>query len=114
MNCRQMMGGAAALLLIATMAQPVSAQRPGRWATSWWYSPVVGVGDTKDFAGGFSWRGVSLDVTKALTDDFTLGGSIAWHVLSEKTSGTGEFDAGAISGTAFRYVNSMPLLLTGK
>ena len=65
MNCRQMMGGAAALLLIATMAQPASAQRAGRWTTTWWYSTVLGVADTKDFVNGFSWRGVSLDIDKA-------------------------------------------------
>ncbi len=113
MNYRQIMGGAAALLLIVTMVQPVSAHRAGRWPTTWWYSTVLGVSDTKDFVGGFSWRGLSLDVEKAFTDDFTFGGSVGWHVLSEERSGTGEFDAGAISGTAFRYVNSLPLLLTG-
>ena len=112
MNYRQIMGGAAALLLIVIMVQPVSAQRAGSWTTTWWYSTVLGVSDTKDFVGGFSWRGVSLDVDRALTDDFTLGGSIGWHVLSEKNTGTGEFDAGAITGTAFRYMNSMPLLLS--
>lgn len=113
MNYRQIVGGATALLLIVTMVKPVSAQSAGRWATTWSYSTVLGVKDTKDFADGFSWRGVSLDVNKGLTDDFTVGGTIGWHVLSENGSGTGEFDAGAISGTAFRYVNSMPLLATG-
>jgi len=111
MNYRQIMGGATALLLIATMVQPVSAQTAGSWTTTWWYSTVLGVRDTKDFVGGFSWRGVSLDVDKALSNNFTLGGSVGWHVLSERNSGTGEFDAGAITGTAFRYMNSMPLLL---
>ncbi len=111
MNYRQIIGGAAALLLV-TMVQPVSAQRAGRWTSTWSYSTVLGVSDTEEFAGGFSWRGVSLDIHKALTNDFTVGGSFGWHVLSEKTSGTGEFDGGAISGTAFRYVNSVPLLVS--
>ncbi len=112
MKYRQIIGGAAALLLIATTVQPVSAQRAGRWTTTLWYSTVLGISDTKDFAGDFSWRGVTLDVEKAITDDFTLGGSVGWHVLSEENSGTGEFDGGAITGTAFRYMNSVPLLLS--
>jgi len=109
---RQIMGGAAALLLIVVMVQPVSAQRAGRWSTTWSYSTVLGVSDTKEFADGFSWRGMSLDIHKALTDDFTVGGSFGWHVLSDKNSGTAEFDAGAITGTAFRHVNSVPLLVS--
>ena len=113
MNYRQMMGGAAAILLIATMVQPVSAQRPGRWTTTWWYSTVLGVADTKDFVGGLSWRGLSLDVEKALTDDFTLGGSTGWHVLADDGAGTVTFDAGSITGTSFRSMNSVPLLVTG-
>jgi len=113
MNFRQMMGGAAALLLIATMVQPVTAQRPGRWATSWWYSTVVGVGDTNDFVSGFSFRGASLDVEKALTEDLTLGVSTGWHVLSDEDSGTFVFDGGAITGSSFRSMNSVPLLVTG-
>ena len=71
MNYRQIIGGAAALLLM-TMVQPVSAQSVGRWTSTWSYSTVLGVRDTKDFAGGFSWRGVSLDIHKALTNDFTV------------------------------------------
>ena len=113
MNFRQMMGGAAALLLIATMVQPVTAQSPGRWATSWWYSTVVGVGDTNDFVSGFSFRGASLDVEKALTEDLTLGVSTGWHVLSDQDSGTFVFDGGAITGSSFRSMNSVPLLVTG-
>ena len=76
MNYRQIMGGATALLLIVTMVQPISAQTAGSWTTTWWYSTVMGVSDTKDFAGGFSWRGVSLDVDRALSNNFTLGGSV--------------------------------------
>ena len=112
MKNRQIAGGAAALLLFVIMAQPVSAQRAGRWTTTLWYSTVMGVSDTKDFAGDFSWRGFSMDVEQALTDDFTVGINTGWHVLSEKSQGTGQFDSGAISGTSFRYMNSVPLLLS--
>jgi outer membrane protein W len=41
-----------------------------------------------------------------------MGFSFAWNVFDEKTSGTFTTDNGAITGTARRWVNSLPFLLT--
>jgi len=112
MDYRTIRGGGAAVLLAVVLAQPVSAQRVDEWATNLSYSAVMGVGDTKDFIDGLSWRGVTLDFEKGVTDSFTIGGSAGLHVLAEESSGTSKFEGGAATGTAFRYMNAVPLLLT--
>ena len=113
MNYRTIFGGVVALLLATVLAQPVSAQRAGQWMWNAKYSTVLGMGTTADYAGGFSWRGATFDVERAQSDNLTIGLTFGWHVLDEKESGTQVFDGGAITGTAFRYVNSAPILLTG-
>jgi outer membrane protein W len=113
MNHRTIFGGVVALLLAATLAQPASAQRPGQWMWNAQYSTVMGMGDTSDFAGGFSWRGATFDIERGVSDQASIGLTFGWHVLDEKNSGTSVFDQGAITGTAFRYVNSAPILVTG-
>jgi len=113
MNHRRLIGGVVALLLAISAVQPLEAQRAGGWSWSSQYSTVLGVGDTGDFAGGLSWRGVTFDVERATSDNVTLGLTFGWHVLDEQNTGTTQFPQGAISGTAFRYINSAPILLTG-
>ena len=112
MDYRRILGGSAAVLLAVVLAQPVSAQAIDEWATNISYSPVMGVGDTKDFIDGLSWRGVTLDFEKGVTSSFTVGGSAGWHVLADESSGTSKFEGGAATGTAFRYMNAVPLFLT--
>jgi len=113
MKHRQIFGGVVALLLAMAFAQPVQAQRAGYWSWNAKYSTVMSAGEsTKDFADSFSWRGATFDIERAASDNLTLGLSFGWHVLNEKTSGTSEFPDGAISGTAWRYINSAPILLS--
>jgi outer membrane protein W len=114
MNHRKILGGVVALLLAATTAQPLSAQRPGSWLWTVEYSTVLGAGDTSDYAGGFSWRGMTVDGGRMINENLAIGFNTGWHVLDEKNSGTDLFDQGAVTGTAYRYVNSIPILLTGK
>jgi outer membrane protein W len=106
-------GGGVALLLAMTFAQPVLAQRAGYWSWNAKYSTVMSVGDTKDVVDSFSWRGATLDIERAANDNLTVGLTFGWHVLNEKGSGTSDFEGGTITGTAWRYVNSAPILLTG-
>jgi len=111
MNHRKIFGGVAALLLFASVAQPVSAQRVGRWMFNGQYSTVLGVEETADFAGDFSFRGVTIDVKRVQSENLALGVTFGWHVLDEQAvEGTNVFPAGAITGTRYKYVNSVPIL----
>ncbi|MEJ2541380.1 MAG: outer membrane beta-barrel protein [Gemmatimonadota bacterium] len=102
----------AALMASGALARPVTAQQPGDWMWNLQYSTVLGAGDTKDFADGFSWRGVTVDAQRVLRPGLSVGISTGWHVLNEETSGTLVLDQGSITGTAFRSVNSFPILAT--
>ncbi len=112
MTTNRVLGTVAALLVSISLASPASAQR-GDWLWDFQYSTVLGTGDTSDFADGFSWRGATVGVQKVLGPGLSVGLQSGWHVLSEESSGTLQFPGGAITGTAFRYVNSIPVLLTG-
>lgn len=115
MTYRKIFGGVVALLLAATLAQPVAAQRAGYWMWNAQYSTVLPMGDaTKNYTDGFSWRGATFDVLRASNDNVALGLSLGWHVLDDRDYGTVEFDQGALTGTFFRYVNSVPVLLSGR
>jgi hypothetical protein len=113
MTYRKLFGGVVALLLAATFAQPVAAQRAGYWMWNAQYSTALPMGTTKDYTDGFSWRGATFDIERAANDNVAFGLSLGWHVMDDKVVGTEEFDQGAVSGTAYRYVNSVPVLLTG-
>lgn len=105
------LGGVSVLLLAVPLAEPVSAQRPGYWYWNIQYSTVLPSGDaTRSYIDEFSWRGATLDLRRAVNENVSVGLSSGWHVLDKQGSGTLVFDQGALSGTALRYVNAVPVL----
>jgi len=103
-----------ALLVWCAGSSPVSAQRAGGWSFNAQYAAVLPIGDaTKSFADGLSWRGGMVDIERAASDHVSVGVSVGWHVLSEENTGSSVFPDGAISGTALRHVNAVPLMVTG-
>jgi hypothetical protein len=107
------LGGVTFLLLAVLFTQPASAQRAGQWAWDLKYSAVLGLAETAEFAGGLSWRGVTFDGERAANESLTMGFSIGWHLLDENNSAVSEFADGALSGTAYRYINAVPVLAVG-
>lgn len=107
------LGGVLAVLITVAFARPLAAQRAGDWSVVTSYSTVLGVGETRDFIGGFSWRGVTMDSERWFGQNFTAGWSAGWHVLSSGGEGTSEFDGGAATGAASRFLNAVPILLKG-
>jgi hypothetical protein len=113
MNLRATTMPAILAMSALSFAQHAAAQTPGGWTWSSQYSTVLGIGDTGDFAGGFSWRGATVDLEYAVGNDLTLGGAAGWHVLSEGAQGTRVLEQGSITGSAWSYVNAVPILFTG-
>jgi outer membrane protein W len=76
------------------------------------YSLSLPVGETRDYINSFSWRGVNIEGKYFLNDNMTLGWSGGWNVLYKSESG--EFTDGTRTrtGTQYRYLNSIPFLLT--
>ncbi len=66
---------------------------------------------TKEFAGQVSWRGLSLDVDRFISDNVAVGMGFAWSTFIEKESDSYyERDRILLHGTQVRYINNIPLM----
>jgi hypothetical protein len=112
-----------ALLLLAGLGAPEVRAQYQRHYIGISYNVSIPLGDTKDFAGDTSWRGATLEARWTVSDFFTFGGLIGWHVLNDRTAEPYDLDGldidelegvgGTITGTQLRYLNTVPLLVTG-
>lgn len=99
-------------VVLALVPADSAAQTAGEWDWNAQYSAVVPIGEsTRAFADGVSWRGATIDIERAATDQFSLGVSLGWHVLDEQSSRTTRLPQGAVTGRTLRTVNSVPILL---
>jgi hypothetical protein len=93
--------------LLVALAAP-AAQAQSEFGVAW--SLGLPMGDTKDFAPGFSARGVAMDWRTYRTRDFAFGGSIGWNVFNESDSGTFTNGVVSITGKRYRTVNAVPIM----
>jgi len=74
------------------------------------YLPAISLGETADFANDFSPRGVDFEVNKFIAADMSVGFVVSWNIFREKIVGESfEYDDMLVTGTQFRYVNTVPL-----
>lgn len=74
------------------------------------YLPAVSLGETADFANDFSPRGVDFEVNKFIAADMSVGFVVSWNIFREKIVGESfEYEDMLVTGTQFRYVNTVPL-----
>jgi hypothetical protein len=81
---------------------------------------TIPVGATSDYVGETSWLGFTMQWRKFMTENVSIGGSLSWNVLHQRSFETQEFKftpegadreiTGHISGEQFRYLNSFPIL----
>jgi hypothetical protein len=93
------------IVLLSLVAAPALAQNT--FGAAW--SLGIPTGDTSDFAGGFSMRGISLEGRAFRNRDVALGASIGWNVFNDEFSGTREFENVALTGKSWSYVNAIPI-----
>lgn len=74
------------------------------------YDAGIPFGTTKEYADQVSWRGLSLDMDRFVSDNFALGIGFSWNVFLEKESDS-DYQLGGmlLHGTQVRYLNNMPL-----
>ncbi len=66
---------------------------------------------TQEFAGQVSWRGLSLDMDRFVSDNLAIGTSISWSLFLEKESdATYEYENATVHSTQVRYLNNIPLM----
>ena len=99
--------GISAIILLLLTAQIAIGQSS---YTSLMYSTGLAVGETNDFIGNYSWRGVAFESNWFVGDQFSLGFYAGWNVFFEKTTGEFREDTRTLSGTQQRYLNMFPIL----
>ena len=98
---------AAALLLGAT-----GEARAQDWFWGGTYSMSLPTGKTKEFNGGYSFRGITVEGRKIMSDNASFGVSVGWHVMTDrKVDDTVELENGALTGTFYTYTNSFPIFV---
>ena len=97
-----------------SLAAPPSGRTNGYLMGMAW-SGSYGVGDTDDFAGDPSWRGLGVDLRSLRSERTSLGVYLAFNAFYNKTSEVAEIpgQSGHVAGTQFRYLNVFPVLVTG-
>jgi opacity protein-like surface antigen len=74
------------------------------------------LGNTGDYIGEPSFRGISLDYRYHVSPMIAVGIGTGWYTFYEKQdygTYTSSDEALSVSGVQYRYINSMPLLFTG-
>jgi hypothetical protein len=100
-----------AILCVATTGSVLAQE----WSTALSYQISFPSGDTKDFTGETSFRGIGLDLRKEIAPATTAGLFFGWNIFYERTSETIEIhteNPGALTGTQDRFLNSFPIMLT--
>ena len=104
-------------ILLVAIGVGVSAQGN---KTNIYYNMAFPLGNTKDFISKASFRGMGFDYQYVFQDNFALGGVLQWNTFYqseprqtyELDSSEGEMN-GAINGIKYKYINTVPLYVTG-
>jgi len=85
--------------------------------TSLWnlnYEISFTTGETGDFISTTSFRGGAIEGRGFVSDNISIGGWFSWEVFNEKIeAATYNLDGIDITGVQVRYLNIIPLLVTG-
>ena len=74
------------------------------------YLPAISLGETADFTNNFSTRGVDFEVNDCVSEDLSVGFVSSWNFFRVKVVGeTFDYNEWLVSGTQFRYTNTVPL-----
>jgi len=82
----------------------------------WTYDMGMPLGNTSDYMSTYSWRGMGMEWRTEYNLNITYGFSTAWSTFYESEQDVSiETDEGiTLSGNQYRYINTIPLLLTGQ
>ncbi len=76
------------------------------------YDPSLPLEATKDFAGDFSWAGLSLEGRKLTRPDASVGFLFAWHEMDKDSDEVIEVSPGVdVQAAHRRFINSFPMMV---
>jgi hypothetical protein len=81
------------------------------------YSTAMGMGNTGDYVGDYSFKGFQFEGRSFTNRNFTFGGTFGWNIFEQQSSDLIHLEDGDkvsdISGTQARYINSFPMMVNG-
>jgi len=113
MNERCVWVMAVAMLLLSAVLLPApDASARESWAILN-YEMSIPTGDTSDFVDQTSFRGIGFEGRWFQAHNTSIGYSLDWNVLHEKTSDAIVANNATVSGVQDRTINVFPMLVTG-
>ncbi len=98
---------------IVAFAIAISALAVSGQEVIWKMTYDVGLpfSSTKEFTDQVSWRGLSLDVDRFVSDNLAVGMGFSWSTFLEKESDSDyQREEILLHGTQVRYINNIPLM----
>ncbi len=97
------------LIIIAALAVSFPGFGQG-WYTNLSYDMSIPMGNTKDFISKTSFRGMSLNVGRYVTDNLDLNLRFSWHTFYEEMPYDSYTEGSrTVTGKQYRYINSFPM-----
>lgn len=80
------------------------------------YNIAAPLGKTADYISNTSFRGTSLEIGTALSENFSIGLGGSWHVFYQDQGYTTIelSNTSALSGRQYRYINAFPVMAIGR
>ncbi|NPA35963.1 MAG: porin family protein [Chlorobi bacterium] len=100
------------IILLVAIGVEMSAQNK----TSIYYTMGIPMSNTSDYIDKTSFRGMGFEYQYLLTDNFAVGGVLQWSTFYQdlpKDTYPLADGSGAITGYQYRYINTVPMYLTG-
>jgi outer membrane protein len=99
------------VILLVALGVEMSAQSN---KTHLYYNMGFPMGNTKDFISKASFRGMGFEYQYLFNNNFALGGVLQWSTFyQDEPRQTYVKDNGAINGIKYKYINTVPLYITG-
>ena len=98
------------ILIFAAFGSFAMAQETSLWSLT--YNISIPTGQTADFIGKTSFRGIAVEGRQFIDNNFSIGGSVSWNTFYEKKDKlTTQFDNITFTGTHYRYLNAFPIFV---
>lgn len=103
------------VIIILMFASFSAYSQTGLGFTSIYYGPAIPLGGTGDYIENTSWRGIGMGFNSFVSDNVSVGLDISWLIFTEALNDEAiEYNRLTISGNQYRYINTVPILLTFK
>ncbi len=77
------------------------------------YSTAAPLGETADYIGSYSWRGLNMEYRWFVSENISTGVFFNWNTFYQKLNGEFVDGTRTVSGTQQRFINVFPVMVEG-